>query len=191
MPELNPCPRLGASVNVTSLSHSSPERPSFPICQGRVTRARLLLSKAQVRPCEGRPRAGYHTEGCLVSELTPPPPGMTSHSGTQATASTAPALTSSRCHLLSGEQPRKPGGGGGQKMEPPGQQGGGREEKGRPQERCGRNPRSQQLEGRSRQVGPTLGKQCRAGRRPGHLAGPFSSLETPGCPSGLRAKHCP
>lgn len=76
-------------------------------------------------------------------------------------------------------------------MEQPGQQGGGREEKGQPQERCGRNPRSQQLEGRSRQVGPTLGRQRRAGRRPGHLEGLFQPPETLGCPSGLRAKHCP
>lgn len=104
---------------------------------------------------------------------------------------TGPRQHHPRSPLLSGEQPRRAEGGGGQKMELPGQQGGGREEKGRPQERCGRNPRSQQLEGRSRQVGPTLGKQRRAGRRPGRLAGRLSSPETPGCPSGLRAKHCP
>lgn len=67
----------------------------------------------------------------------------------------------------------------------------GPEEKRQPQERCGRNPWSQQLEGRSRQVGPTLGSQCRVGRRPGPLAGPVQPPETPGCPSRLRAKHCP
>ena len=49
----------------------------------------------------------------------------------------------------------------------------------------------EEKEGRSRQVGPTLGSQCRVGRRPGPLAGPVQPPETPGCPSRLRAKHCP
>lgn len=63
------------------------------------------------------------------------------------------------------------------------QQGGGREEKGRPQERCGRNSGSRQLEGRSRQVGPPSARRQEAralGRTAPASGGPEMSFRTEG-----------